>query len=137
MQIQVTNSRWLNTIVTFRVTSGRANSSECMEQRQDVNGKVTARHTVTRSHAHFPSSSMLAAVAKEQGKLGNPLKRLAYHSTATCSAQAAVYGKCIVATYTDVTKGVCRDEFLYFKRCLEKAVCSIFQSMLLPVIINP
>lgn len=78
-------------------------------------------------------TSMFAAVAKEQGKLGgNPLKRLVYHSTATCSAQAAVYGKCIVATYTDVTKDVCKDEFLSFKRCLEKAVCSLFHSMLLP-----
>ena len=68
---------------------------------------------------------MLAAIARgEQGKIGNPLKRLGYHSTATCSAQAAIYGKCVVATYTDVTKDVCKDEFLSFKRCLEKAVCS-------------
>jgi NADH dehydrogenase [ubiquinone] 1 alpha subcomplex assembly factor 8 len=66
---------------------------------------------------------MLAAVAKERG---NPLKRLAYHSTKTCSAQAAVYGQCIVATYKDVTKEACKDEFLLFKRCLEKAVCFIF-----------
>jgi len=62
---------------------------------------------------------MLAAVAKEQG---NALKRLVYHSTATCSRPAAVYGKCIVATYTDVTKNVCIDEFLSFKRCLESAM---------------
>ena len=66
---------------------------------------------------------MLAAVVKEQGK---PLKRLVYHSSMTCSAQATVYGRCIVATYTDVTKDVCIDEFLSFKRCLEKAVCSFF-----------
>jgi len=26
------------------------------------------------------------------------------------------------ATYTDVTKDVCKDEFLSFKRCLEKAM---------------
>ena len=86
-------------------------------------------------HDNFLVTAMFAAVAKEQGKLGNPLKRLVYHSTATCSAQAAVYGKCIVATYTDVTKDVCKDEFLSFKHCLEKAVCPFYQSMLLPLII--
>ncbi|KAF8806398.1 hypothetical protein BYT27DRAFT_7167633 [Phlegmacium glaucopus] len=76
---------------------------------------------------------MLAAVAKERG---NTLKRLACHSTVTCSAQAAAYGKCIVATYTDITKDACKDEFLLFKRCLYNAVCSLFQSMLLSVFID-
>jgi len=52
----------------------------------------------------------------------NPLKNLAYHSTTTCSAQAAAYGKCIVGTYKDITKEACKDEFLLFKRCLEKAM---------------
>ena len=103
----------------------------------DVNGRyitATTRDTVTCTLHDFPSTtSMLAAVAKEQG---NALKRLVYHSTATCSAQAAVYGKCIVGTYTDVTKDVCIDEFLTFKRCLENAVCPFFQFTLLPVIIN-
>ena len=75
-------------------------------------------------HFLFIYGIMLAAVAKERG---NSLKRLAYHSTATCSAQAAAYGKCIVATYSDVTKNTCKDEFLLFKRCLSNAVCFLFQ----------
>ena len=51
-----------------------------------------------------------------------PLKRLAYHSTATCANEASAYGKCIVATYTDVKKGVCKDEFAKYARCLRRAV---------------
>ncbi|KAJ7138490.1 hypothetical protein C8R43DRAFT_865814, partial [Mycena crocata] len=52
----------------------------------------------------------------------NPLGRLAVHSTATCSVQATTYGKCILATYTDVTKDVCKEEFAKFARCLREAV---------------
>ncbi|KAF8345891.1 hypothetical protein F5887DRAFT_1133133 [Amanita rubescens] len=51
-----------------------------------------------------------------------PLKRLAYHSTATCANEATTYGKCIVATYTDVKKDVCKDEFAKFAQCLRRAV---------------
>ncbi|KAJ7484545.1 hypothetical protein FB451DRAFT_1028002, partial [Mycena latifolia] len=51
-----------------------------------------------------------------------PLGRLAFHSTATCSVQATSYGKCILATYTDVTKDVCKEEFAKFARCLREAV---------------
>ncbi|KAJ7033200.1 hypothetical protein C8F04DRAFT_1261291 [Mycena alexandri] len=50
-----------------------------------------------------------------------PLSRLALHSTATCSVQASAYGKCILATYTDVTKDVCKDEFVKFAKCLREA----------------
>ncbi|KAJ7154696.1 hypothetical protein C8R46DRAFT_441949 [Mycena filopes] len=53
-----------------------------------------------------------------------PLRRLALHSTATCSVQASAYGKCILATYTDVTKDVCKDEFALFAKCLREAVGS-------------
>ncbi len=51
-----------------------------------------------------------------------PLRRLAFHSTATCSAQASVYGKCILATYTDVRKDACKAEFEKFGACLREAV---------------
>ncbi|KAF8910387.1 hypothetical protein CPB85DRAFT_1221460 [Mucidula mucida] len=51
-----------------------------------------------------------------------PLRRLAVHSTTTCAAQATTYGKCILATYTDVRKDVCKDEFLKFSQCLREAV---------------
>ncbi|KAJ6625575.1 hypothetical protein B0H10DRAFT_2001997 [Mycena sp. CBHHK59/15] len=51
-----------------------------------------------------------------------PLSRLAVHSTVTCSAQATVYGKCILATYTDVTKDACKDEFAKFGKCLREAM---------------
>ncbi|KAJ7098380.1 hypothetical protein C8R44DRAFT_642746 [Mycena epipterygia] len=57
-----------------------------------------------------------------------PLSRLALHSTATCSVQATAYGKCILGTYTDVTKDVCKEEFAKFAKCLREAVCHIASS---------
>ncbi|KAK7064749.1 hypothetical protein R3P38DRAFT_57087 [Favolaschia claudopus] len=51
-----------------------------------------------------------------------PLRRLAFHSTATCSVQASVYGKCILATYTDVTRDACKNEFAKFAQCLREAM---------------
>ncbi|KAJ6461977.1 hypothetical protein DFH09DRAFT_1228567 [Mycena vulgaris] len=51
-----------------------------------------------------------------------PLGRFALHSTTTCSFQASVYGKCILATYTDVTKDVCKAEFAKFAVCLREAM---------------
>ncbi|KAJ7089352.1 hypothetical protein B0H15DRAFT_908212 [Mycena belliarum] len=55
-----------------------------------------------------------------------PLGRLALHSTATCSVHATAYGRCVLATYTDVTKDVCKEEFSKFALCLRQAVCSLF-----------
>ncbi|EIW82928.1 hypothetical protein CONPUDRAFT_31225, partial [Coniophora puteana RWD-64-598 SS2] len=51
-----------------------------------------------------------------------PLRRLAQHSTTTCAAQATAYGKCIVATYADVRKDMCKAEFEQFGRCMREAV---------------
>ncbi|KAI0745344.1 hypothetical protein C8Q76DRAFT_28092 [Earliella scabrosa] len=51
-----------------------------------------------------------------------PLRRLALHSTTTCSAAASAYGKCIVATYTDVHKDSCKKEFAAFGACMRNAV---------------
>ncbi|KAF9465080.1 hypothetical protein BDZ94DRAFT_1255255 [Collybia nuda] len=51
-----------------------------------------------------------------------PLKKLAIHSTSTCSSQASAYGKCILATYTDVRKDICQEEFTKFGECLRKAM---------------
>ena len=51
-----------------------------------------------------------------------PLQRLALHSTSTCSSQAAAYGKCILATYTDVQKDACAEQFAEFGKCLRTAV---------------
>ena len=53
-----------------------------------------------------------------------PLKRFAQHSTTTCAAQATKYGKCILNSYMDVTKDMCRDEFAEFRKCLKQAVSS-------------
>ncbi|EAU91785.1 hypothetical protein CC1G_04553 [Coprinopsis cinerea okayama7 len=55
-------------------------------------------------------------------KATRPIQRLAYASTVTCAAQASVYGKCVAATYTDVSKDICRAEFLKFKECLRDAM---------------
>ena len=56
-----------------------------------------------------------------------PLRRLAVASTTTCSQQASAYGKCILATYTDVKKDACKEEFAKFGACLREAVsgCAI------------
>lgn len=51
-----------------------------------------------------------------------PLRRLAIHSTHTCAAQASVYGKCILANYTDVKKDMCKEEFAKFSQCIAEAV---------------
>ncbi|RDB24992.1 hypothetical protein Hypma_007859 [Hypsizygus marmoreus] len=51
-----------------------------------------------------------------------PLRQLALHSTSTCASEASVYGKCIVATYTDVKKDICKEEFAKFGECLRKAM---------------
>ncbi|KAH8080284.1 hypothetical protein BXZ70DRAFT_1012527 [Cristinia sonorae] len=51
-----------------------------------------------------------------------PLRRLAVASTVTCSQQATVYGKCILATYTDVKKDACKEEFAKFGACLREAM---------------
>ncbi|KAJ7613063.1 hypothetical protein FB45DRAFT_874590 [Roridomyces roridus] len=50
-----------------------------------------------------------------------PLARLALHSTATCTSHATLYGKWILATYTDVSKDACKAEFAKFARCLREA----------------
>ncbi|KAL4073989.1 hypothetical protein J3A83DRAFT_4050125, partial [Scleroderma citrinum] len=54
--------------------------------------------------------------------MSTPLKRLAFHSTTTCSVEAAEYGKCILATYTDVRKDSCQREFEKFGQCLRQVV---------------
>lgn len=56
----------------------------------------------------------------------SPLKRFAQHTTSSCAVQATNYGKCIMASYTDVNKDMCSAEFLLFKDCLRNAVCQIF-----------
>ncbi|KAI0058068.1 hypothetical protein BV25DRAFT_1811305 [Artomyces pyxidatus] len=64
-----------------------------------------------------PSSSVSTATT--------PLRRLALHSTTTCATHASAYGKCIVATYTDVQKDTCKAEFEKFGACLREAVCYV------------
>ena len=51
-----------------------------------------------------------------------PLRRLAIASTTTCAKEASEYGKCVVATYTDVHKDKCKAEFEKFGACLRKTV---------------
>ncbi|KAJ8076510.1 hypothetical protein PM082_000933 [Marasmius tenuissimus] len=51
-----------------------------------------------------------------------PLQRLALHSTTTCANQAKTYGQCILATYTDVRKDICKEEFAKFGQCLREAM---------------
>ena len=55
-----------------------------------------------------------------------PLRRLALHSTTTCSAAASNYGKCILATYMDIQKDTCKGEFEKFGKCMREAVRHTF-----------
>ncbi|GBE80985.1 hypothetical protein SCP_0307080 [Sparassis crispa] len=52
----------------------------------------------------------------------SPLRRLALHSTTTCSVQASAYGKCILATYVDVKQDACKEEFTRFGACVREAM---------------
>ncbi|KAH9858941.1 hypothetical protein C2E23DRAFT_717785 [Lenzites betulinus] len=58
-----------------------------------------------------------------------PLRRLALHSTTTCSTAATVYGKCILATYTDVQQDSCKEEFAKFGACLREAVSHTIKTL--------
>ncbi|KAF7792296.1 hypothetical protein EIP86_003332 [Pleurotus ostreatoroseus] len=61
--------------------------------------------------------SLASATAKT-----SPLRRFAYASTTTCAAQASAYGKCVVATYTDIRKDSCKEEFEKFGKCMREAM---------------
>ncbi|KAF2137966.1 uncharacterized protein K452DRAFT_301354 [Aplosporella prunicola CBS 121167] len=50
-----------------------------------------------------------------------PIQKLAAAS-AKCSAESAVYGKCILADYNNVHKDMCLQEFLRLKDCYLAAV---------------
>ena len=60
-----------------------------------------------------------------QATASTTLRRLALHSTTTCAASASAYGKCILATYTDVQKDTCKVEFEKFGACVREAVSSL------------
>ncbi|PYH99702.1 hypothetical protein BO71DRAFT_394181 [Aspergillus ellipticus CBS 707.79] len=45
-----------------------------------------------------------------------PIEKFA-RATARCSTEAAAYGKCVVADYNAVQKGMCAKEFLKLKDC--------------------
>jgi NADH dehydrogenase [ubiquinone] 1 alpha subcomplex assembly factor 8 len=45
-----------------------------------------------------------------------PIEKFA-SAAATCSAEAAAYGKCVVADYTSVHQDMCKVEFLRLKDC--------------------
>ncbi|EEQ32030.1 conserved hypothetical protein [Microsporum canis CBS 113480] len=45
-----------------------------------------------------------------------PIEKFA-QATAKCSAEATVYGKCILADYTAVSKDMCAKEFMKLKDC--------------------
>lgn len=61
-----------------------------------------------------------------------PLRRLALHSTTTCAAEATEYGKCILASYADVRKDMCKQEFERFGKCVRAAVRRSFPSLFVP-----
>nr|OQO30702.1 hypothetical protein B0A51_01826 [Rachicladosporium sp. CCFEE 5018] len=49
-----------------------------------------------------------------------PIEKFA-EATAKCTIEGAVYGKCIVANYQNVSKGMCAQEFMLLKDCYLKA----------------
>ena len=85
---------------------------------------VAPTHNLLKAHKQHHSSPqpLIGMTAQLTNQSMRPLKKLAFNSTTTCATQATVYAKCIVATYTDVTKDICKDEFQLFKTCLRNAV---------------
>ncbi|KAI0275559.1 hypothetical protein BGY98DRAFT_1098803 [Russula aff. rugulosa BPL654] len=63
----------------------------------------------------------LAAVSSSTAA-ATPLRRLAVASTTACAKEASDYGKCIVATYSDVHKDICKAEFEKFGACLRQTL---------------
>ncbi|TKA79454.1 hypothetical protein B0A55_04222 [Friedmanniomyces simplex] len=49
-----------------------------------------------------------------------PIENFA-QAAAKCSAEGAVYGKCISANYQNVSKDMCAREFMVLKDCYLKA----------------
>jgi NADH dehydrogenase [ubiquinone] 1 alpha subcomplex assembly factor 8 len=92
-----------------------------------VEDDVRSRASRVSRHASVAGFSSSASVmsSKPAATAVQPLKRLALHSTTTCAAQANAYGQCILATYTDVRKDICKEEFAKFGQCLRQAVCQI------------
>ncbi|OQO06464.1 hypothetical protein B0A48_08247 [Cryoendolithus antarcticus] len=45
-----------------------------------------------------------------------PIEKFA-EATTKCTIEGAVYGKCIVANYQNVSKGMCAQEFMLLKDC--------------------
>ncbi|KAL7411896.1 hypothetical protein BDY24DRAFT_416800 [Mrakia frigida] len=43
-------------------------------------------------------------------------------ATKECSASSQAYGECIMKSYKDVEKGMCKEEFGLFKGCVEKVM---------------
>lgn len=79
---------------------------------------ITLQWAPLTSAAAMTSPSVTTTTTK-------PLQRLALHSTSTCASQAVAYGKCILATYTDVKKDACAEQFAEFGKCLRTAVCLV------------
>jgi len=66
--------------------------------------------------------SVVARASSSSTAVTTPLRRLAVASTTTCAKEASDYGKCVVATYTDVHKDTCKAEFERFGACLRQTV---------------
>ncbi|TKA34206.1 hypothetical protein B0A50_00186 [Salinomyces thailandicus] len=49
-----------------------------------------------------------------------PIEKFA-EATARCTAEGAVYGKCVAANYQNVSKDMCAREFMALKDCYLKA----------------
>ncbi|KAF8893815.1 hypothetical protein BD779DRAFT_952951 [Infundibulicybe gibba] len=75
------------------------------------------------------------STGKVSPPLPSPLQRLALHSTTTCASHASVYGKCILATYTDVKKDSCKEEYAKFGQCIRTAVC-FYLAQAVPTVIQ-
>ncbi|KAF8502362.1 hypothetical protein F5888DRAFT_1188647 [Russula emetica] len=67
-------------------------------------------------------TALAAVLVSSSTSVATPLRRLAVASTTTCAKQASDYGKCIVATHTDVHKDTCKAEFDKFGACLRQTV---------------
>lgn len=84
---------------------------------------ATARHAAHESASALSRSLSTSAAAattstESTAAAQTPLKKLVA-SSKSCAEQSLAYGRCVGARYMDVSKGMCQEEFMAFKQCVQ------------------
>ena len=79
--------------------------------------------SISRGQAEFCDFTRTMLPPVSASSRTSPIRRLATTTTVTCASQATVYGRCILASYSDARKDMCAAEFAQFKTCFQTIVC--------------